>query len=108
MTDLTPANEEDVIFAIRMSICHDYRGRPRRVNAKMTSADIDMLAGKITEHLKRSNLWPHRGPGSPAHQAIDYSVAWRKDLPSGEVSIGGAADEQKDPMESPDETEGLS
>ncbi|MFC0500028.1 hypothetical protein [Asaia krungthepensis] len=41
----------------------------------MTSANIDMLAEKITEHLKRWNLWPHKGPGAPAHQAIDYSVA---------------------------------
>ncbi len=77
MTDLTPASEEDVTFAIRMSISLDYRGKPRRVNAKMTGAEMDALAQKITEQLKRSNMWPHRGPGAPAHQAPDYSVAWR-------------------------------
>jgi len=79
MTDLTPVSEEDVTFAIRMSISLDYRGKPRRVNAKMTGAEMDALAQKITEQLKRSNMWPHRGPGAPAHQAPDYSVAWRKD-----------------------------
>ncbi|MDL2169846.1 hypothetical protein [Asaia sp. HumB] len=65
-------------FAIRMSISLDYRGKPRRVNAKMTGAEMDALAQKITEQLKRSNMWPHRGPGTPAHQAPDYSVAWRR------------------------------
>jgi len=78
MTDLTPASEEDVTFAIRMSISLDYRGKPRRVNAKMTGAEMDALAQKITEQLKRSNMWPHRGPGAPAHRAPDYSVAWRE------------------------------
>jgi len=77
MTGLTPVSEEDVTFAIRMSISLDYRGKPRRVNAKMTGAEMDALAQKITEQLKRSNMWPHRGPGAPAHQAPDYSVAWR-------------------------------
>ena len=78
MTDLTPATEEDVTFAIRMSISLDYRGKPRRVNAKMSGAEIDALAQKITEQLKRSNLWPHRGPGAPVRQAPDYSLAWRE------------------------------
>ncbi|MDL2169600.1 MULTISPECIES: hypothetical protein [Asaia] len=61
-----------------MSISLDYRGKPRRVNAKMTGAEMDTLAQKITEQLKRSNMWPHRGSGAPARQAPDYSVAWRK------------------------------
>ncbi|GBR10868.1 hypothetical protein [Asaia spathodeae] len=60
-----------------MSISLDYRGKLRRVNAKMTGAEMGALAQKITEQLKRSNLWPHKGPGAPAHQAPDYSVAWR-------------------------------
>ncbi|GBR06472.1 hypothetical protein HW511_00135 [Asaia siamensis] len=78
MTDLTPATEEDVTFAIRMSISLDYRGKPRRVNAKMTGAEIEALAQKITEQLKRSNLWPHKGPPLPPHETIDYSIAWRE------------------------------
>ncbi|RUT25732.1 hypothetical protein C0V97_10065 [Asaia sp. W19] len=105
---MTPASEEDVTFAIRMSISLDYRGKPRRVNAKMTGAEMDALAQKITEQLKRSNMWPHRGPGAPAHQAPDYSVAWRKVDPSPDVSIGGTADKQEDPVQDPEHPHGVS
>ncbi len=78
MTDLTPATEEDVHFVILMALKLDESGRHRKLNAKMSSLEIDGLAQRITAHLRRSNMWPHRGPGAPAHQAPDYSVAWRK------------------------------
>lgn len=77
MTNPTPATEEDVHFVILMALKLDDSGRHRRLNAKMTGAEVEGLAQRITAHLRRSNMWPHQGEPLPPHETIDYSIAWR-------------------------------